>query len=198
MGAAIGAVRCPFIHRKRAASEFLFLQGEPAARVFFVRSGAVLLTHTDDSGQESAHALRRSGSFVGLEALVRPTYADSARMLTAGLICAAPREAVDAWLGPRELPARLALEQVVAAAAEDVPRAASPDGTAARRVARWLIGNEDQEVRLPRTVVADLLGMKPETLSRALAALARAQLIELSRSFVRVRDREQLRRLVAT
>jgi CRP-like cAMP-binding protein len=61
------------------------------------------------------------------------------------------------------------------------------------RVAAWLLDAAPGEMgALPRHVVAELLGMQPETLSRALAALAEAGAIEVTRRRIDVRDHAAL------
>ena len=188
--------RCPFVDRFRQPGEFVYLQGEPANFVWFIKTGTVVLARAmgDSSGEESARAVRHAGSFLGLEALVQPTYLDSARAATRTTLCGAPREAVDGWLGAPGTPARTALEQVLRTQAEEVPRGASPDGNAVRRVARWLVeeAREDLAPGIPRRFVANLLGMVPETFSRALARLAEAGAIEVTRRTLRIRDRQAL------
>ena len=72
------------------------------------------------------------------------------------------------------------------------PRAAAADGTSVQRVARWLLGREDDDHHVPRTVMASLLGMVPETLSRALARLGRDGAIHVDRKHVTIRDRDAL------
>jgi CRP-like cAMP-binding protein len=71
------------------------------------------------------------------------------------------------------------------------------EGTAVRRVARFLdeaIGTQSsgESLRIPLAVLANVLGMRPETMSRALAELRAAGALGDGRS-VHVVDREKLR-----
>lgn len=188
--------RCPFVTRTRHRGEFIYFEGEPASCVWFVKRGTVVLARTlgGAAEEESARAIRSAGSFVGLEALVRPAYIDTARATTEVTLCAAARDAVDQWLGPAGSPARVALEQVLDTLCADAPRAASPDGNAVRRVARWLLDESHDGVapQVPRRFVASLLGMVPETFSRALTQLARGGAVEVTRRTLRIRDRRAL------
>jgi CRP-like cAMP-binding protein len=65
-------------------------------------------------------------------------------------------------------------------------------------VASWLLEQgDDRSAPLPRNVVAALLGMLPETLSRALASLASRGLIAVSRKHVEVLDAAALEQVAA-
>jgi CRP-like cAMP-binding protein len=136
--------------------------------------------------------VRGPGSFIGLEVLVRPTHADTVRTTEPTIVCGISRESLDAWLGPRGAPARMALEQTLLATADDRPRAAGADGTALERVARWILDESNSGVHVPRRVVASLLGMVPETLSRSLADLHARELIVVTRRSITIRDRARL------
>ena len=52
-----------------------------------------------------------------------------------------------------------------------------------QRVATWILDQHQREqtTEVPRKVIAELLGMRPETLSRALHSLCDEGLIEVSR-----------------
>jgi len=185
---------CPFVDRPRQRGDHVCTEGEPASRVWFVKRGLVVLTRAG-AGPEHPRTVRRSGTFVGLEALVRRTYVESARVVTPAILCGAPVARIDEWLGPAGTPARMALEQTLRAVCDETPRAASADGSALERVARWLIheaeGGEINDV--PRRYVAGLLGIVPETLSRCLARLAAAGSIAVTRRSVRIVDLAALR-----
>jgi CRP-like cAMP-binding protein len=155
----------------------------------------VLLSRGVD-GADRPRAIRGPGAFVGLEALVRSTYADTARTSEPSVLCAISRDDLDRWFGPAGTPARMALEQTVQVAAEEPVRSAAIDGSAPQRVARWLLDEADHLPHVQRHVLASLLGMTPETLSRALARLRDDGAIELTRQLVAIRDRPRLQRLV--
>jgi len=183
---------CPLVDRKRKRDETLALEGQPIQTVWFIKRGTVVLSRTSPDGVDRPRLVRGPGSFIGLEVLVRPTYADSVRTTEPTTVCAISRDGLDAWLGPKGTPARMALEQTLLATADDRPRAAGADGTAVERVARWILDDAAASCRVPRQVVASLLGMVPETLSRSLAHLHEQGLIELTRRSITVTDRTRL------
>ena len=184
--------RCPLVDRRRGKDELVALEGEPADTVWFIKRGTVVLSRSGVDGEDRPRRVRGPGSFIGLEALVRTTYADTMRTSEASVLCGISRDALDAWFGARGTPVRMALEQTVLADACDRPRAAAADGTATQRVARWLLDEEGGVSHVSRQVTAALLGIVPETLSRALARLHDDGAIEVTRRSVVVRDRERL------
>ncbi len=183
---------CPMVDRRRAAESYLYLRGTPADTVYYLKHGAVALIRGsgDDPGNGAPYAIRRAGAFLGLETIVRPTYLESARAVSDVTVCAMGRSQALAWLD-RTGTARVVLETLIETLAHDTTPRARTEGSARTRVARWLREPSTQK-RLPRTVLAGLLGMSPETLSRALASLARAGTIELTRSRIAVRDMSKL------
>lgn len=187
---------CPFVDRQRQAGELLYVEGDTAEHVWFVKRGTVVLYREAGDGQAEgrARAVRFPGSFVGLEALVSSCYIDTARAESDVVICGATREGMDAWLGPRGTPARTALELSLRTACNDLLRRAAPDGNAVKRVAGWLYdeGPRGSMLMLPRRVVADLLGMRPETLSRALAELTKRGALRSTRTTLQIVNDEEL------
>lgn len=190
---------CPLTDRRRRAGSIVHLEGGRAEVVSFVKRGTVVLTRggTGNGAAARPHAVRGPGEFLGLEGLVRDNYLDTATVTADAVLCSAPREHFDAWLGGRGSPLRMAFEQVLRAACHDVPRPASVDGSAVARVARWLLaeGGERVDGSVPRRITAGLLGMTPETLSRALATLSARGVIVTTRRELRVRDVGALRAL---
>ena len=194
-GVGSGGV-CPMVDRRRPAGTCLFVAGEPADTIHYVKHGAVALARAsgDKHGEGTPHAIRRSGSLLGVEALVRDTYLDTARSVTEVTVCAAGRTDMLAWL-TRGGAARALLDVVLRAWCSDNPRRATADGSAPQRVAEWLLdGAERKAARsIPQSVVAGLLGMKPETMSRAVASLAKRGAIVTNRARIEIVDRELLR-----
>jgi CRP-like cAMP-binding protein len=182
--------QCPFIARHRPAGDHLYFQGEAAASVWYVKSGTVALLR-ELPGGSGVRAIRGAGAVIGLEILVDGAYADSARALTDLWACGLPRAALDVWLGDPASPARVVLEQVLRGLVIDAPRAAAPDGSATQRVARWIL-ESGPTAAVSRRLAASMLGMVPETLSRALAELRRGGAIEATRRSITIRDRVRL------
>lgn len=187
--------RCPLVDRKRDRGETLALEGQPIETVWFVKRGTVVFSRTGPDGDERPRLVRGPGSFIGLEVLVRPTHADTVRATEPTIVCGISRNSLDAWLGPRATPARMALEQTLLATVDDRPRAAGADGNALERVARWILDDASAGCRVPRRVVASLIGMVPETLSRALAQLHDMNLIVVTRRSIAIVDRARLEAL---
>jgi CRP-like cAMP-binding protein len=194
--------QCPFVPRKRAAGAVLHVAGDGVDRVAFIKSGAVLVTRSVDEErvEGTPWAVRRTGSFLGLEGLVGTHHLDSARALTDVTLCSAALDAVQAWLDTRRTAARILLDSVLRSVARERPLRGNADGTARRRAASWLLENADR--RLPgaisRQVMAGLLGMRPETLSRALRTLAERGAIRHGRSTIEIVDRARLRSIAVS
>lgn len=182
---------CPFSPRLREAGARLYVEGESADRVWYVVSGRVALSREEGG---VTWAVRREGEMLGVEAVVSETYRDTAVTLTATTLCAVSRDALDRWLGPPMSPSRVVLELALRARCNESPRRSGADGSATRRVARWILDESPSEGEppIPRKVMAGLLGMLPETLSRALARLREMGAIEVDRKTIKVVDVDAL------
>ncbi|HQY62404.1 MAG: Crp/Fnr family transcriptional regulator [Myxococcales bacterium] len=179
---------CPMVDRRRPAGSTLFVAGAPAEAVYYVKHGSIALSRggTEALGEGAPHALRRAGSLLGLEAIIRPTYLDSARAISDVTVCVTSRTQMLAWLSETGT-SRVVLDCLLATLASDNPSRATTDGSAPQRIARWLLDSTQQR-RLPRSVLAGLLGMKPETLSRGLATLVRGGSISATRTRIEILD----------
>jgi CRP-like cAMP-binding protein len=202
IGAASGegaGGRCIMVDRNHRAGATLYLEGERTEKVWFVKRGRIALSRTVDAhrGTDALWAVRRPGSVLGIEALARDTYLDTARAVTDVTMCAASIDTVRQWLATRAEAAMAVLGCMVAAQCGDGPRGASADGSAMMRVSTWLLNGDAQQRAqgLPRTVVAEMLGIEPETLSRTLGALASGGLIRVTRRSVAVVDAVGLARV---
>jgi CRP/FNR family transcriptional regulator len=175
--------------------DVLYREGDRGDKIYFLRQGAVVLMRRGAEGGEHARALRKDGTYLGMEMLLDRGYADTARVTATSVVCAVPRASFEAGLGPEGSPARAAFFQLLRESAECIPAVAARDGGAVERVARWLATlAPDGERRVPRRYTANLLGMVPETLSRVLSKLSDEGLIAVSRRGVRVCDMAGLRR----
>ena len=169
----------------------LFVSGAPADAVYHLKHGSVALSRGAEAfGEGAPHAVRRAGSLLGLEAIVRPTYLDSARAISDVTVCVTSRAQMLAWLAETGT-ARVVLDCVMETLSSDNPSRATTDGSAPQRIARWLLDSLQQRC-LPRSVLAGLLGMKPETLSRGLATLVRSGCISATRTRIDVLDPARL------
>jgi CRP-like cAMP-binding protein len=187
--------RCPLVDRRRRTGAYLYMEGAAAEKIWFVKQGSVVLSREADDrrGEGIAWTVRGPGALLGAEGLVRPTYLDSARAVADTTVCTASREALSQWLGAREGAARAVLDLVLLAQSVDAPGRSGSDGNATRRVAAFLLEDpRGTSPTLPRRVVAGLLGMLPETLSRALRALSELGFVEVTRRSVRIVDRPGL------
>ena len=189
--------RGPFREVQRPHQSILYVEGQPAEYVYLIRKGTVSLHHAKTENQTlgRARALRHEGALLGVEALVSPTYQSSAKAETPLLLCMATSNRVADWVAERHAASRTVLESILRTGAEEFEAQSSPDGTAAQRVAHWILERYETELDndLPRTVMADMLGMRPETLSRALRGLAKKGYIQVSRRQLMVVDADGLR-----
>lgn len=177
----------------------LYIEGDAVHHVWFVKQGTVVLSRkrSDERG-DRVRTVRFAGGFIGIEALVSPVYIDTARVASGGILCQATMEGFEQWLGAKDAPARTALEASVRAMVADLPPRAAADGSAEQRVAEWLTHESQNTLQLPRRIIADLLGMRPETLSRALASLAARGAIAVTRTDLRIVDEQALETIAKT
>lgn len=90
---------CPFVTRTEPTGAVLMRAGEPAERVWFVKSGVVGASQAADGAPADAvDRVHLPGSFVGLECLTHGRYHESARVLARAELCTAPAEAFLEWM----------------------------------------------------------------------------------------------------
>jgi CRP-like cAMP-binding protein len=186
--------RCPLIPRQRADGEVLHHEDMPADRISLIKRGLVVLTRRDANEKPTPCGLRAPRSLLGLEGLLGQPYQHTARVAGGpAVVCSAQRAVFERWLGGEGGPLRTVLELSLGDQAPE----RSTRMTAVARVARWLLEQAIDGVppAVPRRALAGLLGMRPETMSRALATLARADAILLTRRCLAIKDPAALERL---
>ena len=167
--------RCPLVRVERPPGAVLVHQGACAPALYLVRAGAALLSRSGAEGDAGPLGLRGPGALLCAEALRGARSDETVSALTGLSLCAlAPEAATGA-------PARALLALVVDALLEERRAERWREGRALERVARfvaWCGGRRGPEaLPLRQGQVARLLGLRPETLSRCLAQLARQGLL---------------------
>lgn len=156
--------------------------------LYTLRSGAVKLVRYSADGSQRILRILRPGDVCGLEALVRPTYDHTAISLAPLKLCRIPRAIVEKL--NRETPRlqKPLFERWYAALAEAdawLAELASGQGDVKTRVARLLLrlASDDRPgdvIRLSLEDIGAILGVAPESASRALGVLRRGKLLSQS------------------
>jgi CRP-like cAMP-binding protein len=179
LGRASGPAGCPFGRVRRPAGTLLVAQGERPGAVWYVREGTTLLSASSAGGEETLCALRGAGSLIGLEMLAGGESAHDAWTLSPARLCWLDAEGFREWIGPRDSPLGAVLELALGEAAERRRERIALAGRSVTRLARFLVERHamegvDTPLDVEHRVLARMLGMRPETLSRALARLRSA------------------------
>ena len=170
---------CPFHETRLAAGSVLVAQGEKPDRVWLIKRGTVLVTSVSGTGEETQCALRGPGSLIGLEALRDEASSYQAWTLSDATVCGLSADRFRQWTGPRNNPLGVvvdyALDELVERGEERIALA----GRTVERVARFLVARRrlekrDRPLRVQHQLLARMLGMRAETLSRALGKLREA------------------------
>jgi len=176
LGQAARPGDCPFHDTSRKAGSILIQQGEVPKRVWFVREGTVLLTSVSPGGNETFCSLRRAGSMLGLEAACSRPADYQAWALSEVELCGIGLEAFQNWLGSLDSPMGAILNYALSESSERREERLAMTGRSVSRIARFLIerhrleGN-DRPLAVQQQILARMLGMRAETLSRALRKL---------------------------
>ena len=189
---------CPFHDLRKPAGTVLLEQGEVPQHVWFVREGTVLLTSVNAAGDETSCALRGPQSILGLEALRGDPVDYQAWSLSEVVVCTIDKPALEAWMGNRDTPMGAILGLALDEGAKRRDERVALAGRAVTRVARFLlerrqIEGDDRPLHVEHQVLARMLGMRAETLSRALATLRSSGAIGEGRH-VEVANPEELAR----
>lgn len=196
-----GVDECPYRDTRRDAGSVLLYQGQKAPAILYLRRGQVVLSSTSASGAEVSCAVRGPDSLLGLEALVDSPMPYQVWALTDVVLCVLETDAFAAWVGSMKSPLGATLGFALKEASRRVGERQALQGTAVQRVARFLMQHAEasagggEPLRTPQRLLAGILGMRPETLSRALSELRLAGALAAGRAGLRIRDLDRLRRL---
>jgi len=160
----------------RAAGNVIVTQGDRLQEVFIVREGTVLVTSFSSEGDEVWSSVRGPDTLIGAELLRHGRCDVDVVALTEVRLLRIGRDDFQNWIGPPHSPALTVVDlllQEIAASGRD---RAMTTGSAMSRIARFL--RERQRVEsagrpfdIEQRVLARVLQIRPETLSRALSKL---------------------------
>lgn len=206
---------CPFDERHLQPGTVLVRQGEVPSTVWFLKSGAVLLSALASSGHETYCALRSTGDLVGTEGMVDRQSPYESWAFGHVVACRLPIAQFRDWLGVDLTPTAAVLGIFVEEMRRLHEDRALLVGDAVSRVARYLLARlRDANARTARLdgqaamppapstpdeplgkgLLARLLGIRAETLSRALHQLRELGAIRDDRE-ISVADPHLLERL---
>ncbi|MCU0695504.1 MAG: Crp/Fnr family transcriptional regulator [Myxococcaceae bacterium] len=192
--------RCGFVPRRVRAGEVLWEQGEVPREVLFVKRGAVALTGRDSEGNHWWNGVRGPRAVLGIEALQSRPARAAARALSDGAVCASDPVVMRVQLGVDGGRGGALASAMVPLLLEELDRrsdeVASRSGPALVRVARFILEHHDvvesgKRGPFSKRHVASMLGIRPETMSRNLTALADAGVIRVEPD-IEVLDRARL------
>jgi CRP-like cAMP-binding protein len=187
--------RCRLTPTARESGATLCAQGERPRTVYFIKEGFVALSAVSPRGTELVLTLRGPTSLLCTEALQGEPSPFEVRALSRVKLCGISGDAMGQWIGPEKSPARVVLDLLLAESRMQRDEVNWRQGDCLSRVARFALAHArflaDRPNAVRKQVVARLLGMRPETLSRCLTRLERDGVLDASRG-VRVLDARRL------
>jgi len=194
------AGRCRLSPSTRESGATICAQGERPRTVYFVKEGFVSLSAVSPRGAEMLLSLRGPSSLLCTEALQDEASSYEVRALSRVKICGIGGEAMSQWIGPDRSAARVVLDLLLTEGRQQRDEVNWRQGECLSRVARFALAHvrflADRPNAVRKQVVARLLGMRPETLSRCLTRLEKEGVLDASRG-VRVLDHRRLAAIAA-
>jgi CRP/FNR family transcriptional regulator, cyclic AMP receptor protein len=184
LGQAAGEKRCHFAPVTLHSGAALCAQGERSRRVYFVKAGLVSLSAANASGAELTLIVRGPGSLLCVEAMRGQSSPYEVRALSRVRLCSLPAEEMKRWIGPLRSPARAVLALLLEESGAQRTEVNFRTGSCLRRVARFALAYAaflaERPDAIRKQVLARMLAMRPETLSRCLTRLERLGAIDAS------------------
>lgn len=187
------------VWREYESGEVLFLEGEPPRGLYYLQRGWLKITKTSVDGREQVLQFLEPGeAFHAIGVFANRPNPATAIALEPAAVWILQREAVMALLQQHPELAQHVIERMAARVLELVDLVEDLSlRTVMGRLARLLLEDaQGNALHRPRwytqAEIAARLGTVPDVLQRALSSLADDGLIEVSRSEIRIHDRESL------
>ena len=184
--------------------DVLFREGEPANRLFVLRSGQVKLTTSLPDGREQILRLGAMGHLLGLESLNAGTYSYTATAILPAEACTIRHKDLMRVLESNPTVSMRVIETL----SEELDQAQHLIRdlglkSAPERVTSFVLSllpprgkaNGDFPLVLTRHEIAEMLGLTVETVSRVMAELKREQIIDAPRGHIRILNLKKLQEI---
>ncbi|UGB47295.1 helix-turn-helix domain-containing protein [Frateuria edaphi] len=195
------------LRRKLAPGQHVYRAGQPFHAIYLVHAGFLKTCELSEDGRERVTSFRMRGDLVGVESIGLAHYACDVVALDDSEIWELPYPPVlHACLQMPELQIRLTAALAGEIRNDRAWMLALGTLTAEQRVAAFLLDMAERHMRLGfsprhfllrmgRADIASFLGIKHETVTRALSRLDRLQCIDVQRREIRLLDTDGLRRM---
>ena len=190
---------CPMIHGRYRQGQVLFQQGNPATRIYAVKSGLLKTYKTEPGGRHQLMDLLGPGDVLALEAVRAEEYCVGAEALADSEACFMERARLLELVG-QSVPLALEVIRSLSQSVMDCRSRMLDLGTktAKARLASFFMRlippdlaeatSADIHIPISRSEIADLIGVTPETISRLLQHLTARRIIAASGKRLRVLD----------
>jgi len=197
----------PVLRRKLAPGQHVYRAGQPFHAIYLMHAGLLKTCELSEDGRERVTGFRMRGDLVGVESIGLAHFACDVVALDDSEIWELPYPPVlHACLQMPELQIRLTAALAGEIRNDRAWMLALGTLTAEQRVAAFLLDMAERHMRLGfsprhfllrmgRADIASFLGIKHETVTRALSRLDRLQCIDVQRREIRLLDTDGLRRM---
>ncbi|MEN8259620.1 MAG: cyclic nucleotide-binding domain-containing protein [Pseudomonadota bacterium] len=193
----------PHLHR----GEQIFRAGEPFRSLYLIRSGTVKTWTVSEDGEEHIIRFHFPGDIIGLGGIGQGAYDCNATTLDDGSLCEIPFSKFQV-LAEQYPSINYELLKLMSHEIVHSRRLMKVRGyrSASARLASFLnelsqnlsargFASRDFNLAMRRRDIADYLGLAEETVSRTLSQFKDDGMLEVHRKYIRINDREHLRKL---
>ncbi len=184
-----------------APHEVLFREGDPSTHLFLIREGQLKLTTSNPDGRKQIIGLGVAGYVIGLDTLEDEIYTYTAETIGPVIACEIQQKNMLRILKQNpDIALRIVdILNKELAQAKTLIRVLGQKGSV-ERVATFILSLIPRRGNLPRELVfplsreemAEMVGLRIETVSRVMADLQRKKVIEAPRGYIRILDLKQL------